>query len=282
MAIVYQSVQSASSTDASLTITKPTSLAVGDTLFAGIYFSDDRSGSGGINTPSGWTLLSTTNTGSPTHEVLAVFVKEADSSDVAASNFTFSRSGADTVYHMIGHLLRITDFGILAGSTTATDNSSTNTITATTFTPTRANTLFIAFLANATSSSPVGNTSVALATNDPAWTEQAETQVSDTSRNSTLSVYTATRTESTATGTITGTIAATVPFIHMHAYSLSSQIDGSINPTTYVNAYAYNPLNPSATLDANVEDPITATSGSPAQWTNTSKPTTTWTNTDKN
>lgn len=277
MAIAYQSVQSASIADSSLVITKPTSLAVGDTMLAGIYFSDDSSGSGGINTPSGWTLLNTTTTGTPAHEVLAIFIKEADSSDVAASNFTFTRSGSDSAYHLIGHILRITDFGINAGSSSNSSVAGVTTLTLTGFTPSRANSLFVGFLANSAASTQL-NTSIALTTNNPSWTERAETSQTDTSRRSTLSVYTASRPEATATGDITATYATSVPSAHAYCVSLSPQVDGSITPTTYVNAYAINPNIPFGSgVDAIVENPTTATSRSKTSWVGENKPTTTWT-----
>lgn len=282
MAIAYQSLQSNSSTDGDLVITKPVSLAVGDTLLAGILFNDDNSagtGTAGTTTPSGWTRISRTSTGSPTHVVLDVFIKEADSADVAASDFTFVRATDDAVYHMIGHLLRITDFGIDAGNSANTSVAGVSSITLTGFTPLRANTLMVAFLANS-SASTVLNTSIALTTNNPSWTERAETSVNDASRDSTLSVYTATRAETTATGDITATYASSVSDAHAYIIAMSSQVDGSINPTTYVNAYAFNPYNPTSEVDAIVTDPTTeiVNNNAPTQWTNESKPTTTWVN----
>jgi len=263
MAIAYQSVQSSSSEDTSLVITKPVSLAVGDTMLAGIFLSDNNSGSGGINTPSGWTLLSTTNTGTPTHEVLAVFIKEANSADVAASNFTFTTTAA-VDYHLIGHILRITDFGISAGTSSNTGNA-VSTVILTGFTPSRADTLFVGFLGNSDGTT-VLNTSIALTTNNPTWTERAETSVNDSSRDSTLSVYTATRTAVTATGNITATYASSTNAAHAYVVSLSSQVDGTITPTTYVNAYAYNPVYPETYANAYVTDPTTQESN-PTVWT---------------
>lgn len=285
MAITFQSYNSATIQDAPLVITKPTGLAVGDTMLAGIYFSDNdgSTGDSGINTPSGWTLLeATVSDVPPEKERLSVFYKEADSSDVAASNFTFTRAGTDTSYHLMGHLLRISDFGIVAGETSnANADVTTTTFTATGFTPTRANTLFVAFLGNSSTAGTITNTSVALATDNPTWTEQNEVSVSDTGTDSNFAFYTATRAAVTATGTITATMAsATAKRVHLHVFSFSSQVDGSINPTTYVNAYAYNPYNPNAEADAIVDDPTTnvINNNAPTVWVNESSVSTTWTN----
>lgn len=88
---VVQSSQTATTTSASsVTITKPTGLAVGDFMFAFIGF-ENGSTARTFTTPSGWTLLQTNPTDS---EGVACFYKEATSGDVAASNFTFSLSGA--------------------------------------------------------------------------------------------------------------------------------------------------------------------------------------------
>lgn len=276
MAVTYQSLQSNSIADADLVITKPTSLAVGDLLLAAIFFSDDNSGSGGINTPSGWTLLNTTNTGSPTHEVMAIFLKQADSSDVAATDFTFTRSGGDTAYHLIGHLLRITDFGSVVGSSSNTETASDGVVTLTGFTPTRPDTLFIGFLGNSDGST-VLNTSIALATDNPSWTERAETSFNDAARDSTLSTYTATRSAVTATGNITATYASATNAAHAYVVALSERLDGSIEPETHVNVYAYNAYDNVSALEAIVEDPEMEEGPGQTIWTPENKPSTTWT-----
>lgn len=279
MAVTFESIQSNSVTDAALVITKPVDLAVGDLMVAGISFSDDFSGSGGINTPAGWTLQDTTSTGTP-NEVMAVFTKEAESADVAASNFTFTRSGADTTYHLVGHILRVTDFGSIDNVSGDVDSNLSTTVTTTGFTPSIASTLFIGFLLNV-SAGTVTNTSIALATDNPTWTEQAETTQSDTSRTSTLSAYTATRTETTATGTITGTTGSS-PAKHLIVLNLTSKINGSVSQEVYVNAYAFNPINPTATVDGIVDTPTLAAEDdtAPIVWTNENKDSTIWTNDD--
>lgn len=87
---VVQSSQTATATSsASVTITKPTGLAVGDFMIAFIGF-ENGSTVRTFTTPSGWTLLRNSASDS---EGVASFYKEATAGDVAASNFTFSLSG---------------------------------------------------------------------------------------------------------------------------------------------------------------------------------------------
>lgn len=273
----YQSVQSATSEDASVVITKPTGLAVGDLMVAGIWYDNDATGSSIINTPSGWTLeegfgISTNSS------YIAVFSKVADSSDVAASNFTFATNNADASYHLIGHIVRVTSYGIYTDSSTGSATSST-TATVTGFTPSRANCLLLGF--SGVSDTTLRNTSSwALATNDPSWTERVDTSFSDANRRSSLAVYTATRPETTATGNITVTVSGnTSNRVGAIIIAISPQINGSVTPTTKINAYSLTPIQ-SAQLDAITEDPTTNTYKD-TPWTNEAKNTSTWTNESK-
>jgi hypothetical protein len=275
MAVTYQSIASASSDTTALVITKPTGLAVGDTMLAGIYHNDDDGGGGTVATPSGWTrIIEEDNAG----ENLVVFSKLADSSDVAASNFTFSSGGAS--YHLVGSILRISEFGLVAGQTSELDtNSGTATVIATGFTPSRANTLFVAFLVQSRTAGMPEVVSVAMATNNPSWTERAETQFNDSTFDSVLGVFTATRAEMTATGSITGTTNGSAPGVKMIAVlSISSRIDGDVAPVTYANGYTLNPIDTDTYTEAFVTDPTTETGDSPTNWQNETKPSTSWVN----
>lgn len=275
MAVTYQSIASASIADANLVISKPTGLAVGDTMLAGVYHNDDDAGGGTVATPSGWTrLIEEDNSG----ENLVVFSKKADSADVAASNFTFTSGGAS--YHLIGHIIRISEFGIIAGQTSEMDtNNGTATVIATGFTPTRANTLFVAFLIQSRTGGLPEVASVAMATDNPSWTERAETQQSDSTFDSVLGTFTATRAAVTATGNITGTLAAAANGVKMLAVlSISSEINGEVEPVTYANAYTLNPINTDTYAEAFVTDPTTETGDSPTNWQNETKPSTSWVN----
>lgn len=92
----------------SVVITKPTGLAVGDLMVAILAKSDDiNAGSSDIETASGWTYRGEEKFQSDEAE-LNVQTKVADSSDVAASNFTFT---ADEPCLLGGAILRISNFG---------------------------------------------------------------------------------------------------------------------------------------------------------------------------
>lgn len=260
----YESVQSATSDSASIVITKPTSLAVGDLMVAGIWYDNDGTGSSVINTPSGWTLEETVSI-STNSSYLAVFTKVADSSDVAASNFTFATNNVDASYHMIGHIVRVTSYGIYTDSSTGSATSST-TATVTGFTPSRANCLLIGF--SGVSDTTLRDTSSwALATDNPTWTERADTSFSDTTRRSSLAVYTATRSQTSATGNITVTVSGNVNNrVGAAIIAISPQVNGSVTPDPIkVNAYAISPIQ-SAVVDAIVDEPTLAETN-PQIWT---------------
>jgi len=274
----YQSIQSASVLDGSLVITKPTSLAVGDLMVAGIYINNDLSGTVSVPTPSNWALQETTNDAGGGRR-LYVFLKVADSGDVAASNFTFTNNGGDGTYHMVGHIIRVTNYGIVAGEASNFGDSSTS-LTLTGFTPSRANCLFVAFVAVSDNSAPTVS-NFAMATSNPTWTERAETSVTDGGEISAVAAYTATRPEATATGNFTATVTNPVSVDSFAiVVALSARVDGSVNPTTKVAAYAFNPIAAGAEVEAEAEDPATLLQ-EVAAWQNTTRPSTTWVNDTK-
>jgi hypothetical protein len=274
----YQSIQSASVLDGSLVITKPTSLAVGDLMVAGIYINNDLFGTVGVPTPSGWSLQEQRDDAG-TGRRLYVFLKIANSGDVAASNFTFTNNGGDGSYHMVGHIIRVTSYGIVAGEANNVGFDSTS-LTITGFTPSRVNCLFVAFVA-VSDNSAVTVSNFAMATSNPTWTERAETSVTDGGETSAVAAYTATRPEATATGNFTATV--TNPFsvdTLAIVIALSPQVSGTVTPTTKVAAYAFNPVVAGAEVEAGAEDPATLLQ-EVAAWQNTTRPSTTWVNDTK-
>lgn len=276
----FQSVQSAGNNGDSLTITKPTSLAVGDLLLAGIYSSNGTgAGSVSINTPSGWTQVAIDGIAS-SNDMIACFSKVADSSDVAASNFTFTDTNGQPDSFMIGQLARITNFGLVDASNT-NENNTASSVVISTITPDYANCLFVIFAGG--TNGGAGGPSIdtyALATNNPTWTEQAQTsQTSAGGRGGTLSIATATRPETTATGNITVTYGASTNRLGAIVVALAPRIDGSVTPTTQVYANAFTPVFP-VTVIATMDSPTTDVSN-PAVWSNQSKNNSTWTPQDK-
>ena len=276
MAVALASFQNTTSDGTALVLTKPVSLAVGDLLVAGIFVANQASNTSSLNTPSGWTLQEAVEAN--TQFELAVYLKTATSGDVAASNFTFSSSGGG--YHMSGFLARVTDPGIVAGESSAA-NVGTENVVLSTFTPTRSNTLFLAFAASADTSTP-SISGIALTTNNPTWTTEATQTKADSNFHTRTSFFSASRAEATATGDITITTSEAGGFLRNHGIviSLSSSVSGSVTPTTKVNSYAYNPINPTANLDILATEPTDRIT-TPAVWTNEAKPSTTWINEQK-
>ena len=276
MAVALASFQNTTSDGTALVLTKPVSLAVGDLLVAGIFVANQANNTSSLNTPSGWTLQEAVEAN--TQFELAVYLKTATSGDVAASNFTFSSSGGG--YHMSGFLARVTDPGIVAGESSAA-NVGTENVVLSTFTPTRSNTLFLAFAASADTGTP-SISGIALTTNNPTWTTEATQTKADSNFHTRTSFFSASRAEATATGDITITTSEAGGFLRNHGIviSLSSSVSGSVTPTTKVNSYAYNPINPTANLDIFVNEPTDRIT-TPAVWTPETKPSTTWINEQK-
>lgn len=191
MAAVFEGLQTGSGTG-TLTITKPTGLAVGDVLVASIF----GTGGGDVSTPSGWTSIITVDTDYDVSRARC-FIKTADSSDVAASNFSFSNSFGGLCY---GFLSRLSGAAYDKITTYNRSNSSTSSVSYAGVTPAYADSLYliVSAFANGSSSSPYFS-NYAMATSNPTWTEQAEY---DNGGGYASSIASATRNASTATGNI--------------------------------------------------------------------------------
>lgn len=270
------------SSPGTFTITKPTGLAVGDRMYAAIFAESGSGGSGSasVTTPSGWTLEAQEERTSNLAN-LYVFSRTADSADVAASNFGFAYNLSATG-SIGGHLLRVSDWGVEAGQVDESEGSITTTDTVTGFTPSRANCLFMAFVAQDNNTAHNSISSVALATDNPTWTSRASTQIRDTGGGfyADLATFTATRTQDTATGTITVTYGSSdSKRSYVIIIALSPQLNGSVTPTTKINAYALTPIQ-SIEAEALADLPTT-TGRNVTSWTDASKGSTTWTGASK-
>ena len=205
MAIVVESVASEGSftlaNPCTVTITKPTGLAVGDLLVAVIF----NSSSTACDTPSGWTVIRKTN---GTTRNIDTFYIVATSTETAASNFTFVATGSGSS-RMSGGLLRISGFA--ASTPVATSNGDATGITndstpsyPITVTPSYAESLLI--FANFTfsaSGNDVSTSAQAITTSNPSWTEAFDLFGGFIIGGA---VAYATRTEITATGNATCTL----------------------------------------------------------------------------
>ncbi len=127
-----------------ITITKPSGLAENELLVAVISCLTSDT----VATPSGWTNEGTVSGAGDVDLQARIFTKVADSSDVAASNFSFDVS--DTVGSLGGTLMRVTSgdqYDAVGNSDTDTGYSSSGTGTNPQFTvsvtPTYDNALFV-------------------------------------------------------------------------------------------------------------------------------------------
>jgi hypothetical protein len=170
----------------SITVTKPSGLTVGDLMIFHYSYSDATDTA---STISGWT-----------HEInnyggtlkTGIQYKIADSSDVAASDFTMGFTGI--VSGPLAGLLRVTDF-VTAGLFNQAEDVGANSdqTLALSVTPEYTNNLLLFFIAN---NEGIGISSYSVATDNPTWTEQYDIATANTS----LAVASATRTQITATG----------------------------------------------------------------------------------
>ena len=197
MAIAYQSIATTDFNEVSpstLTITKPSGLAVGDTMVA--YMVWDSSNTDEPTQPSGWTLLIHDITGTKS----SIAYKIATSGDVAASNFAWSFGG--TVTGSGGSIMRWSGVGIVQSGTMSRVTSSTANPTFTTgITPNTANTAII-FAYHAPYTVTVSN--YAIVTSNPTWTEIADEN--NVSPDLVMSLAYAIRPEVTATGNFSCTV----------------------------------------------------------------------------
>lgn len=192
----YQSSQTTGWTTAtSIAITKPTSLAVGDLMIARHTVETASYGSWGF------TDLGNNTDGVSQYGTRLGF-KIADSSDVAASSFTFSTNGSKIQF---GSITRITgaDTGVASvkfGGAATTDTANPSLAAGVTPTDHGDSVLLLVFWSESTTSAGIGT--YAIATSNPSWTEAYDVSNGSLSPFSGASLAYATRSQLTATGNI--------------------------------------------------------------------------------
>ena len=275
MAIAFETIQTATSGSPGLTLTKPTGLTVGDLLVAGLTISGDANPV--ITAPAGWTTTNTKTLDNGDART-SIFQKVAESSDVAASDFSFTATANTTGATVAGFMTRISGFGIQSGFVTASGSGTTLSTGA--MTPTRINNLMLIITASASNGdlTPPTSSGYQIVTNNPTWTERADVGIGSGSYMATIAVATASRPEITSTGAASFTLSESKS-LSISLLSLGSVVSGSITPETKVNIYALNPI-PKTGLDIIVTEPDEVISN-PTLWKNQSKPTTNWNNLPK-
>lgn len=264
------------------TITKPTGLAVGDLMVAFINGTNGTSGSPST-VPSGFTLGRSQAYGFGTRNNFSTYYKIAASGDVAASNFTWGNSvtGGGSIG---GTLFRIT--GALANIDQSTSNDAGNTSSPAIgpITPTYPNSLLLFGVATDATSGSVAVGSYAIATSNPTWTEQVDTQTSTFAH----AIASAIRPEITDTGNWTATISGGgTYYVGMQTMSIAAIVDQAISPT-FVSA-AYEVVAPTIQQGQTASPTVlgaTLSVVSPAvkksaTWTNQSENAGSWTNQTK-
>ena len=254
-----------------VTVPKPTGLAVGDLMF--FFLSTNGNNVSDANL-SGWTYLGYQNgVGSAFASYLAY--KFADSSDVAASNFTWNDidSGTTSALGLIVAVYGNNNLTSLISTSVTTTNTTSNTSTPSLsgITPSsRGNNLIIQFWNGGSSVASVD--SYAIATSNPTWTELAD--VSSAGRC--VAVAYAVRPEVTATGNFSCVGGDGTSDWNGWVVSVAPDQNFSVaESVTLTESYKNNISVKSAdsiSLNENY-DLVNA-----RQWTNDSKPSTTWTN----
>lgn len=280
MAITYQSSQTTSyASGTTVVITKPTGLAVGDLMVAciqalGITAHTDI-------TCSGWT----TETGSTNTDV-AVLKKTADSSDVAASNFTFDLGGT---YISGGAITRITN-GSSTWTTGTIFNAGTTSspVFTTGITPSTTDSLMLMFVIGVGSGGFETSSAYAITTNNPSWTEAYDIGVDSTSDGSIALAY-ANRPESSATGNFSATCSGSSNAKFGLLISVPELVSVTVSPVVIDITASIQTPSIAAGATVTVSSALSATTSVVAptvsfpqdDWTNQSKNSSTWTNQDK-
>lgn len=280
MAIAVQSVSSSNNNGASITtllIDKPTGLLLGELMVA---FLAGAGGSAATFSLSGWTAYSSgTFSTIGTGVAGTVLFKEADSGDVAASDFTFTASSVQT--NLEGVIMRITGGHTTTPFTTSAttgNNTGNNPTFASTITPTKANSLIVQCIAGYNWTS--GLSGYAIVTSDPTWTERVDLYDNSKGTKLVFALATGPRVQTTATGNAsvtatqdgTGYIGNII--LALQPATVSSTTDTVVDTDSVTKI-------PIKVFSDTVVDTDSESETKAKQWTNDTKNTTTWTNDTK-
>lgn len=284
MAVPTTSTQTASSTGSTtVVIAKPTGLAVGSLMVAYIVFHAGSTIT--MSTPSGWTSL-LSNTGSTTRK-LHVFTKVADSSDVAASNFTFTTSIASS--YTLGVLVGCQ--GVASGSEITASELDTGGPTASpsftgASTPATTDSLILMSMAGWDSDTGAISVSGYATTPSKTWTELADLAVDSAAVDPFVAVASATSGTTSQITNYSATLSAskttvngTIIIVRPPTNATGTNALLSVSPTQFSQSGSAGTTGTNALLE--VSPTMFDQSGkatSPTQWINESKANTTWTN----
>lgn len=277
--IAVESTANGTYAEGAITITKPTGLAVGD-LLLGLF---GMVAGNTMTVPSGWTALSnSTSTWGLSNLDVAAMYKVADSSDVAASNFSFDVS--DGTGALTGTLFRVSGFNtssISGGGASASDTSTSSTRSHTiALTPTQTDCiLFLAMGCQPNSTITVSSVS---STGSPTWNEVKNETISAGNCWIGYAAYPSV----TQITNVSATLNENTNRSDIYLVAIRSQVDSSLSLTlTSTTQSAFAPTesagtNISLTLTETTQTAFAPTGkgSSPTVWTNEAKGSTTWTN----
>lgn len=270
MAAVFESygkttMTTVSSGSPNLVVPKPTGLSVGDEMLAFVGGYHTGAFSVSCATPSGWTLVSDTGSVSARWRVY-FFTKTADSSDVAASDFTFVW-GTGGTNPAAGVICRISAFDGIDKTNKAASNSITNALV--NLSGVYDINIFAAF---GFSSSKSG---YAYATDNPTWTEQFDDN-GGTGHSFALATATRSSLADSGTASFTESIGAACTVVSLLSVINGSDTAPDVSVDTFIQQFFdYPEINVS--FDGATEEAAYQTN---TKWTEQTKESTTWT--DKN
>lgn len=275
MAIAFESIQStAYTTSGTLTVTKPVSLAVGDLMIA--YVSGQQYSGG--TTPTGFTEIKKYEAGGGGVQ-MRVYYKIATSDDVAASNFSWTNGGEP----IGGAIMRITGQHSTTPAAVFSFDDETSTATpsfTSTLTPTNVDSLIIFFLGTFINTATTRTASgYAIATSNPSWTERLDQTLNTGSGGLQMSIATASRPESSATGNASVTMSGSCTDLGNIMLVIRPKFSSTISETPSVTDIFVKSVNRIFTETPSVSDDLTTTKQK--DWNNTDKNSSSWINEDK-
>lgn len=273
MAVAYVSHQiSTWATGTSSVVTKPVSLAVGDLMIAQ---HAAQVGNGGSTPPTGFGALGEQLDGANNLQSY-LYYKIADSSDVAASNFTFSTANSSqqiaSITRITGHTSLVSTYIYGEGSTS---NTATPSIAGASITPNgRGDSLFLQFWSSSSATS--ANSGYAIATSNPSWTEAFDV---DDAGNLHVAMAYGSRPQTTATGAVSAAGGGGTTDWAVQIVSVAPPLEATLTETVTGSDSIAQML--ASTYSETITGTDEATAGKAKVWNNQSKNSTAWANQDK-
>lgn len=282
-AVEIASYNNATSNGTSVSITKPTGLAVGELLVSMVVNNTSGTGGTSVDLKAGWTNI---QTGGTTDSSLRIQYKIADASDVAAGSFSFTSTTSGV---HAGTILRITgnrSTGFIGVSEADTSSGTTISFTGSS-TPTVDNCLVLMMISGLKTNNGTGTVGSYTSTPSMTWTELYDTSTETGGDIDNISGFAwanmATAAEITAYGAtlslskaqVCGAIATFYPNVD----ATGSNTLVTTTTTSFSNSGTANAIATTALAEADTQSNTQSGRGTtPTQWTNETKPSTTWTN----